>query len=981
MATEYTDIQILECNRLHSEEAKSGNDENFALWQNNLQDIVHLEAGDKVSLHGAMVSERGAGQVSSIEIKGESLGKSATFSYVNLSKTAYHPPSAKFLTDGADVFDATEITDTKELFDNKGYFTMSYFVPSNGHNYIELPRRFWYSEHGTSGDANYNAMNYASSDSQAKGMTLADPFGMLDSGLPSGLTEPDRWDLYDDYYQVQGVTTNASLSKVRNDNSRYTIMMRKNTYFSSAAAVHFSDNMPDQYLREPENHDYYVYRELKEIEVPTGFNTPEYLSTEITRQLQKVVSTNVFSIRDPADEGTDNEYTPGWPMTITKSVSTETYKPFNVAGYMGPPELPDAQGKTDQEKIMDNFIDGTGGTGFDYVSKYHIIGCKRPELYETGRFINRNPTDPYQRNNVRGSRLQADSDGTYYDFNLPYDNKEILDNFRDFIRAQEKYPEIWNIFSDSRTRYASGDTIDNSRWCHINRYKNASMTFYTGSDADQINNLSTLGFGGYKFPTWNASQYSQKSLILPFKYDPEQRDIYYDKPNENIKQYTYGCFGRNASGFIRVYASDNNGPTSNMFSFISNASGIVESTRKIGFDQHFSAPGMSYVLPSDMRPNIAAVTNASNSVIDTYVNGPSDYNLKFYNDEDATTTAQLYFGANAPKLNWNGTNFTLTDLHTSMNKGNNQLAGNVFRTDAPYKYDRDTQGEAKTVYKINPREDYTDFAPVRKPYLGSVTLDGYQNSVEFPTSYFNSNLVPWQVYDSLTGIFIEDFGLEEKDWSRSLWGLLGFSYKQFNSSNNTRLSVVDYTNINDLSVITTNAEINEGDQKIYTQNMFGVPLYYNRLPFGGTILDKHGAYAVRYYPEIVQETQSVEIIADNLPTRMIRGYYTIRSNVLQDTPFIGGKVNNTTMPIIGIVNKMNGAGDFYTQEESSLEFTVTKPMRLASVTTSVHDPDGSYARCSEQSTILLKIQKNRQVVFNVLEEILQDQKNKNLPNL
>jgi len=41
MANQYTDLQIIECNRLHSEEAKSKNNENFALWQNNLQDIVH----------------------------------------------------------------------------------------------------------------------------------------------------------------------------------------------------------------------------------------------------------------------------------------------------------------------------------------------------------------------------------------------------------------------------------------------------------------------------------------------------------------------------------------------------------------------------------------------------------------------------------------------------------------------------------------------------------------------------------------------------------------------------------------------------------------------------------------------------------------------------------------------------------------------------------------------------------------------------
>ncbi len=53
---EYTDIKVIECNRLHSEEAKSKNNENFALWTNNLQDIIHLEHGDKVSVQDAMVS-------------------------------------------------------------------------------------------------------------------------------------------------------------------------------------------------------------------------------------------------------------------------------------------------------------------------------------------------------------------------------------------------------------------------------------------------------------------------------------------------------------------------------------------------------------------------------------------------------------------------------------------------------------------------------------------------------------------------------------------------------------------------------------------------------------------------------------------------------------------------------------------------------------------------------------------------------------
>lgn len=971
MTTEYTDIQILECNRLHSEEAKANNNENFALWQNNLQDIVHLEPGDKVSLHGAMVSERGAGQPSSIEIKGESLGISHTFSYVNLSKSIINENQSGLLIEGADRLTVTVNASTIKLTDNKGYFTMNYFVPANGHNYIELPRRFWYSEYNA---ANFNGSNYYSQDSQAKGMSFADPFGMTDAG--PGFTGIDRWDLYDDYYQIS-TTTNASLSKVKNDNSRYTLLIREKTPYGFAAAAGI---MPDQYVRDPENSNYYVYRELKEIEVPTGFNSPEFLSTEITRQLQEVETESVWNYRS-GDDLTHNQYVPGFPIAVTKSISTQTYKQFNVAGYLGTPG-PLVAGITQQEANMIDLINTGGQQGSYYLSQYHIVGCKRPEIFETGRLINRNPTSPYAQNNCLGSRLRASSTGEHFDFDLPYDDTTILDNFRDFILAQEKYPEVWNIFSDTRTSYVSGDTINNSRWCHINRFPNASMTFYTGIDPDDINNTAMLGWGGYTYQSWNASKTTCKSVILPFKYDPSQKDIFYKNPIENINQKSYGCFGRSPEGKIRVYGTENNGVGSPLISLLENASGFIESKRKIGFDQHFSAPGMTYILPCDMRPKEDAITNSSGHFENTQnYNGNNASNIGPYVDEYKIKSHQLYFGADSPKLNWNGTNFTITDLHTSMNKGNNQLADNLFTTAAPFNYKRDTAGESSVVYKINPREDFCDFTPVRKPYVGQVTITGYTGSVDWPTSYFNGNLQPWTVYDSLTGVMIDEFGVPESNWGRSIWGLLGFSYKQFHSKTNTRLATINYTNSNNLSVITTNAEINEGDTKLYTQNAFGVPLYYNRLPYGGTIMNASSDPVVRFYPEIIQETTSIQIIADNLPTRMIRGYYSIRSNVLQDTPFVGGKVNNTTMPIIGIVNKMNGAGDFYTQEESPLEFTVTKSLRLASITTSIHDPDGSYARCSEQSTVLIKVQKDRQVTFNVLEEILQDQKTKNIPNL
>ena len=102
----------------------------------------------------------------------------------------------------------------------------------------------------------------------------------------------------------------------------------------------------------------------------------------------------------------------------------------------------------------------------------------------------------------------------------------------------------------------------------------------------------------------------------------------------------------------------------------------------------------------------------------------------------------------------------------------------------------------------------------------------------------------------------------------------------------------------------------------------------------GYLLQADGTYYLdnwtNIYPQIIHKTASISIIADNLPTRM-----------------------TTT-------RELN---------------TITKAIRLASLTISIHDPDGSYARTSEQSTILFKINKERQTTFNVAQQLLQENKN------
>jgi len=964
---QYTDIQVLECSRLHSEEAKANNNENFALWQNNLQDIVHLDAGDTVSVFGAMVSERGAGQPSSIEIKGVELGYKKDFEF-----TTYEEKNAcELIASKYEILESNASTQTISIRDDTLNFNVSYYINANGHNYIHLPRRWWYKQQVPATPFLPDLQWYDADDLDA-GLTYFNPF-------------KDTFWFYDDYYQI--IPTDADHTaerknfKPKNNNERYTILMRNITYYTETSA---SGNLNASDRRDPENAIYRTYKQLKSISVPAGFNSPEYVATELTRQLQNIIEVKKYQYRDPNNDLVNNSLTPGFPISVYDTIETETYKPFNVAyAYRG--EFNEDRTSADFSGIKQDFnyyINGgnnssDNASGFEYLSQYHVVATKRPELYETGRLVNRFSIGGDTYRGIFGCPQSGTSSAGNNRLRITQDyNETNCRRWYEFFKAQELYPEIWNTFSDSRSLYSGSDTIDNSRWMHINRFENASQS-YTG-DTDQNGN-AMLGDSGYKLHSWNASNtYQPASAICPLFYNPDDRDIFYENPADN--EYSFGCMKRSSNDRIEFKFTSNNGFGSDFMDMLlaNGTQPTILKNRKCGFDMHFSAPGMCYVLP------YAGWSNAANSYSNaTRTLNYGDYEIysgyhgaNNYGENEVKSNLfrnKLYIGADSPTISYDGTNFVMSSLHTPMNRGNDNIADNDYSASlVGFGSDSPDLDAGDQVYVINPREQWNDWTPARKPYRASIitTKSGGQPGVTIPR--FNDNLEAWTIYDALCGIFISDINLTESEWEGTMWDILGLSYKQFNSSNNTRIKRIDNNNVNSLSVITTNAEVNQGDSKIYIQNLWGAPLYNNMIGGGGGIYHDNILVA-SYYPEIKQKTVSVNIVADNVPIRMIRGYYTIRSNILEDTPFVGGKVNNTLMPIIGIVNKINGNGDFYTQEESSLLFTVTRPLKLASITCSIHDPDGSYAQCSEQSTVMFKIQKQRKVTYNVLQEIIQEQ--------
>lgn len=980
MANQYTDIKIIEANRLHSEEALSGNDENFSLWQNNLQDILHLSPGDRVSVYGAFISERGAGQSESVEIKGVELGKTRAFEITNLSKVN-NPSDADWTIDnpeyrlpsGFGKITTSNETVYRPIRDDTLNFVINYWIPSNAHNSVHLPRNWMFN--APSSKENYDYIDSTGTQGRTRiHYNQANP----DSG------GTNFW-LKDQFYRVPGTAppsgTNPGIFKPRNDNQRYTIMIRDKTYFTEKNA---SGNLPavDGDIRDPENAIYTTFKELKEITIPSGFNSAQFIANEITRQLEKITRDEMLvQSRTELDD---------YPINVARVLESETYKAFNVGSVDDMTKANfikyfNLSGTLGGNEPVDYNPFSTNASGFEWLRQYQIIACKYPEIYETGRVINTNLSGDYK--GISGAKVYERWHGGLEPIVIDQKyNKENLQKWKAFFDSQAIYPEIIESMNNEhgQTGYGTGYSVNNTRFVHINRWKNSLQSLATVPNRTEDN--AQLGWGGYYGPRYRPAEsdiIQLCSFLLPLFFDPAQSETFYDFPDTEIGQYSYGCFSRADDERLRIHPCQHsnwiNASAKIQTELFTAQVSYIESDRKIGFDLHFSAPGMYYLLPLSgwtLNPSPYHIHSES---IGNYRDVPDtkgDGNLTGVLYDMNKWQKLLYIGADRPSLIWDGTHFGFSGFHTALNRGNDIDAGSpYFGTKAA---DDDA---ADVVYKINPFEQFNDFTPDRAPYASVINI--YSHSTLGANTYkfdkVNANLEEDLPYDQLSGIIVQDFGVDEDLWDDSLWGKLGFTYQQFHSQGTNRLTRIQSGNVASISYLTTNAEIVEGDTKIMNTNYVGTPLYKGMITTPTMLVGLNASQTTtvsrnRMYGEIVHKTTSMIISAVNLPTRMIRGYYTIRSNILEGSPFIGGKVNSTTMPIIGIVDKINGDGDFYFGQEGTLEFTITKSLRLASITIGIHDPDGSYANTSEQSTVLFKVQKPVQSTFNVIEQILQENK-------
>lgn len=950
--SQYLDTQLIECNRLHSEEAKAGNNNNTALFTNKIGSGINLDVGDTISVHGAYISEVGAAG-NTIEFKGASLGKIKEYQISNVANTL--PYAEGDTNKRINGFKRTRINVEpvkRELFDNKASVKIGFYINAMGQNTIQLPRRF--------GNNNLGNEAFKATDTVSNGL----PFYSKEVLVKA------------DYKAYLGGDT---IFKQKIDNTRFTLFAREESVFDKDSDFTGDgvDNLWINYgtesakplsfvpmIKEAAFWHYNEFSELIDLEVNSGFNTALNVADELTNQLKQPLKENVFTQR--IYDETKDIFEP-----VTRTIESHTYKPFNCASI----------GNLTVSKYND-FHSACNTTAvsqlsYDYLSNFQYVAYKRPEIQRTGRALPGLKTLEGQTK-WRGLYVYktiklAQKLTSEIVIELEY-NETNCKLFDDFFKAQELYPELWNDLDFRKIN--EGTTYDrdkikyeSSRWLHLN--KNMSKTYTdNGFDFAFLGGDNTIVAGQFMI---------QEAPPVFFEYDSATKDSFFISPDKN--KLSYGCMDRikissSPDVYYIKFHTEKVGGIPEFFFINQPLNGVNEfiirgqedfsgsySGRSIGFDFSYSAWSTVALAPF-AGYNIEGFEDAwSPGYQDQAV---ANFSLRNLSDK----LSQVYLGSVDPLISYDSSSnrFKISKLHTLLRQQQTFIAGRP----APKVDDLGPATAGAEVFKMNPIDDFWLYTPDLIPLRSEQVHSG----VPYPR--LNQNLESWLIYDSYCGIFIDDFGF---DGDEGLWNVLGFTNEQFDSpltASNTLANIkIDNINKYNLNRVTTNAQLISKDYPAFIQNQYGANMFTQQIVTVQAIDTGGTGPSFNVFSPITIAQDSIEIVARNLPRRMLRPYYLLKSNIIDYNSLIGSNESGQNFNVAAIIDKQYSGGDFFFFTANSIQFTVTKPMTITSIKNSIHDPDGSFSTVNDDSSIIYQIQKTKNLAnLDVLSQILQNKKQK-----
>ena len=993
----FVDTTLIDCNRQDSAEyyqdsAISDSQSNPALFTCSQGAGVKVNAGDKISLHSAFISEVGAG-ADTIEFTGKDIDFKEGLIY---TKKVESEPDSTLSTGYKIVNYNSDLTETI-IKDNNATMIISFYKTLNGENHCLLPRRYicntdyqrfiWYDKRESNGFIGNNQDPICTLKSYDHGWINTSNGNIINPATP---------------YQSKnrGVGINGN---------RYSILTRKgNTYYGDYNAL------VNNYNRDPAMAEYMLHQEPINLEVEVGHDSPSNIATQITRQLTtsteeenqvvNVLTTGHTDVADTRDYHVSTRYKSPTCKTFytgnTRNMSEKAWEDFELGDTDGTNAFLDTDAK---KKNM-----------VDYMSAYTHIGIERFEIWYWGRIWS---SLPYELGTTPSGwtlnepLLYADrGDKKPIKTTLLWD-KVNLEYLNAYMKAQSHYPDNWDwknylaIDTNADKAFMESLTINNSRYVHWGG--SPSTTNYgagvTTGDKLGCDFMKKTDYSDYN----NIVRKKLQSYMLWLDYQPENTDKYIEELDSD--QYCYGIAQRYKHSDGLYYVAFNYKALGELPKYIwetglyQDEGGIGSGLQydilidhQIGHDWHFSAGGNqaialtsgyvnydkdgnnSAVSPVDLTKNTNINTNKF--IPDMRLALATDVPVIWPNISGADMVDQVYLGANEPLFNFDTANsrFYFSQLHYPEYSGNTEQSG---------KSNNENPSYDNKVYKLNKRMNEFNWSPDMMPYYqerswNDESQGGAEHGTDVTRLFGHPRIIPNAIIDSHSGICIEDMGFSQskKAWNKSMWKTLGFTYEQFyhwddvgwsQHQGNRQYRFNDQNKASNRSnAPTTNALINVGGTTSWTSNQYNAPIMTPMLPVP---VNFEGGESINYYPAISETQISSRISAQLLPMKMKTPYFCIRSNILDQSSYMS---KGNPLPVINIVNKINGDGDFYFQEQSNVEFTATRDYTLTEIRTSIHDPDQTLSRVDDNSAVIYKIQRINNANMNVLQDIMGNNKKK-----
>ena len=1012
MSNEYEDLQILECNNLSSSEYLGGNQESPALFTNKLGSVVSLKRGDKVSVDKAFLNEKGCGLPQGIEVKGINLPFKKTYTYTETKSAGINRDYDKLEPSIYMECKPKEIT--KTLRDDTMNIEMNYYTTTNGEGYYHLPRNYAHEEQVRATPSNADK---PITTNEEKAHLLWDNIDSIANGrvyYPVATAGGDKNSLCNfDYMWIFDGTTDAGYKtddkegyyKPINDGSKLTIMTREINIFGDGEVV-LGDLGPGgttsgEVLWETQTanthtdpihaYAYNIRQDLLELKIDKGYNSPEDIALKLTEQLQEADEPYDYYIEDTGN-------TPHFHQ-ITSSTDTKTYKAMNsswIGGAM----------KTNFDEFMKSIAAQNITDAINYFSAHQNIGVKRPDLFTLGRKVNTWDEQIFIKNTIaKGENKPIVSSWEWESDELI---EPLLKKMSELFIAQANYPEI---FKDNDTIFGIPEdpvyfpTFDhtNARFLHINRYNNAQ-----GNIDDKL---------GYD----NREDKGANRCSMPwfFKYDKNFEGIMTNGLDITRLAYGFGSKTKLADGkyYLTFHPELIDAVSDYLFDY-QPAHTITADTTLIGWDWNFNAYSTiacclysgyeKYTYDGLTQPGIVNFEyNAAQSPPENITN-------------IANVMSRVYIGGNNCAVEYEDSHFNFKYLHTAENIGQSFDAGNTAVDSEKQVLDPVLTDAGEECYKINKRLQLWNYCPDMRPYELVETIEGIATNLKATDleqeagkpdqaeAYFNiktkdplisqkikplnKSIEPFSIMDSHCGVvLLMGNSFDKNNWREGLSGILGFTYEQFNpeviDTSNNRNARIEYSNINKLKYLTTNSEIVSTDAKNYVMNRWGAVMYSTQLPIPCLItgFGQHTAHSLisrdhnagYLYPDIVEQTQSIPVNSQELARTMIRPYYSIRTDLIlqENNKYHGSLDSGARLPVIAVINKENGDGDFYF-DGGEFSFTITQDINISSITTSIHDPDGSLANLNNGSGVIYKVSRMKNLDMTIIEEIMGEKKSK-----